>query len=57
MMKHGIKIDMVPPKYGGKGAIVVDREKLPFEFDDEKLFLGNFKTIPGRFRLTKMGRN
>jgi len=38
MMKHGIKVDMIPPKYGGTGAIVVDEERLPFLFDEEKLY-------------------
>jgi hypothetical protein len=26
MMKHGIKVDMVPPKYGGSGGITFDGE-------------------------------
>jgi hypothetical protein len=38
MMKHGIKVDMVPPKYGGTGGITVDGELLPYCFDDEKLY-------------------
>ena len=38
MMKHGIKVDMIPPKYGGTGAIHVEGEQFPFLFDDEKLF-------------------
>jgi hypothetical protein len=37
MMKHGIKVDMVPPKYGGTGGITVDAEFLPYCFDNEKL--------------------
>jgi hypothetical protein len=36
MMKHGIKVDMVPPKYGGTGGITVDGELLPYCFDNEK---------------------
>jgi hypothetical protein len=36
MMKHGIKVDMVPPKYGGAGGITVDGELLPYCFDNEK---------------------
>jgi hypothetical protein len=38
MMKHGIKVDMVPPKYGGTGGITVDGELLPYCFDTEKLY-------------------
>jgi hypothetical protein len=38
MMKHGIKVDMVPPRYGGTGGITVEGELLPYCFDDEKLY-------------------
>jgi hypothetical protein len=38
MMKHGVKVDMIPPKYGGTGSIMIDDELLPFLFDDEKLY-------------------
>ena len=38
MMKHGIKVDMVPPKYGGTGGITIDGELLPYCFDNEKLY-------------------
>jgi hypothetical protein len=38
MMKHGIKVDMVPPRYGGAGGITVEGELLPYCFDDEKLY-------------------
>ena len=38
MMKHGIHLDMIPRKYGGSNSIVVDGEKLEYEFDDEKIF-------------------
>jgi hypothetical protein len=38
MMKHGVTVDMVPPKYGGTGGIRIDDEHLPFQFDNEKLF-------------------
>jgi len=38
MMKHGVKVDMVPLKYGGTGGIKIDDEHLPFSFDDEKLY-------------------
>ena len=37
-MKHGVKIDMIPSKYGGTGAIKIDDEVLPYLFDDEKLY-------------------
>jgi hypothetical protein len=30
MMKHGIKVDMVPPRYGGTGGITVEGELLPY---------------------------
>ena len=38
MMKHGIKVDMIPPKDGGTGAIHFEGVPLPYQFDDEKLF-------------------
>ena len=38
-MAHGIKIDMVPTKYGGKGGMTVEGDFIPFDFDDEKLFI------------------
>jgi hypothetical protein len=38
MMNYGVKIDMIPPKYGGTGSISVDGKTLPFMFDDEKLY-------------------
>jgi hypothetical protein len=38
MMKHGIKVDMVPPRYGGTGGITVEGELLPYCFDNEKLY-------------------
>jgi hypothetical protein len=38
MMKQGMKIDMILPKYGGTGSILVDGETLLFMFDDEKLY-------------------
>ena len=37
-MKHGIKVDMIPTKYGGTGGITVEGEVLPYRFDQEKLF-------------------
>ena len=38
-MAHGIKIDMVPTKYGGKGGMTVEGGFILFDFDDEKLFI------------------
>jgi hypothetical protein len=38
IMKHGVKINMIPPKYGGTRSILVDDKTLPFLFDDEKLY-------------------
>ena len=38
-MEHGIKIDMVPTKYGGLGGMTVEGDFIPFEFDNEKLFI------------------
>jgi hypothetical protein len=38
MMKHGIRVDLVPPKYGGTGGITVDGELQPYCFDNEKLY-------------------
>ena len=37
-MKHGVKFDMTPIKFGGKGGMYIEQEFFPFEFDDEKLF-------------------
>ena len=39
MMAHGITVDLVPEKYGGKSGMIVDETFLPFEYDDEKLFI------------------
>ena len=39
MMAHGITVDMVPEKYGGKSGMKVEETLLPFEYDDEKLFV------------------
>ena len=38
-MEHGIKINMVPTKYGGLGGMTVDGDFIPFEFDNEKVFI------------------
>ena len=38
LMVHGIKVDLTPEKYGGRGSIVVDGEELPLDFDGEKLY-------------------
>jgi hypothetical protein len=38
MMRHGVKVDMVLPKYGGTGSISINDESLTFLFDDEKLY-------------------
>ena len=35
MLAHGIKVDMVPEKYGGKSGMTVEETFLPFEYDDE----------------------
>ena len=37
MMKHGIQVDMVPPKFGRVGGIKFDDESLTCLFEDEKL--------------------
>ena len=39
MMAHGIKVDMVPEKYGGKSGMTVEETFFPFEYDNEKLFI------------------
>jgi hypothetical protein len=38
MMRHGIKMDLTPRKFGGEGGMRVEEEFFPFNFDDEKLF-------------------
>jgi hypothetical protein len=53
MMKHGVKIDMIPPKYGGKGSITIDDENLPFMFDDEKLYWEIAKPIQDNLDILK----
>ena len=43
LMAHGIKVNMVPQKYGGAQNMIVEEETLNFEFcdslDDSKLFM------------------
>ena len=41
MMAHGITVDMVPEKYGGKSGMTVEETFLPFEYDDEKIVCQN----------------
>ena len=38
LMKHGIKCDLTPTIYGGKGGMTIGDEFFPFDFDEEKLF-------------------
>ena len=40
-MAHGIKMDMVPNKYGCKCGMTVEGDFIPYEFDNEKLFHKN----------------
>ena len=37
-MTHGVTFDLTPPQFGGTGALYIDDEKIPMEFDGEKLF-------------------
>eukprot|EP00957_Ditylum_brightwellii_P001825 140938-Ditylum_brightwellii.AAC.1 len=39
MMWHGISVDLTPTPLGGSGEMYVDEEHIPFEWDNEKLFL------------------
>eukprot|EP00957_Ditylum_brightwellii_P158919 12095787-Ditylum_brightwellii.AAC.2 len=39
MMQHGISVDITPKPYGGNGEMEIDEENIPFEWDEEKLFL------------------
>ena len=43
LMAHGIKVNMVPQKYGGAQNMIVEDESLEFDFceseDDSKLFI------------------
>ena len=39
MMSHGVKIDLVPEKYGGTQSFLVDEKLIRMEFDDESMFL------------------
>ena len=38
LMRHHIKVDLTPAILGGEGAIKIEDQKFPFEFDGEKLF-------------------
>jgi hypothetical protein len=38
MMRHGVKMDLTPTKYGGDGGMRIEEEFFPFQFDNEKLF-------------------
>ena len=38
-MEYGIQIDMVPTKYGRLGGMTVAGGFIPFDFDNEKLFI------------------
>jgi hypothetical protein len=38
MMRHGVKMDLTPGKFGGEGGMRDEDEFFPFNFDDEKLF-------------------
>ena len=42
-MAHGIKCDLTPSKYGGKTGMTIEENFIPFNYDDEKLFLHIFK--------------
>eukprot|EP00957_Ditylum_brightwellii_P100655 7672083-Ditylum_brightwellii.AAC.2 len=39
MMQQGISVDLTPTLIEGSGEMYVDEEHIPFEWDDEKLFL------------------
>ena len=46
-MAHGIKFDLIPTKYGGKGGMTIEENFFPFEYNDEKLCLKITKPVPG----------
>ena len=39
MMRHGIKVDLTPPQHGGKCGMLYDEDFLPFQYDEEKLYV------------------
>eukprot|EP00957_Ditylum_brightwellii_P052702 3995163-Ditylum_brightwellii.AAC.1 len=39
LMQHGIKVDLTPHNLGGAGAMYIEDEYMPFEWDKEKLFI------------------
>eukprot|EP00957_Ditylum_brightwellii_P171080 13023955-Ditylum_brightwellii.AAC.1 len=39
LMRHGVKMDLTPRNLGGEGAMFVDEEYMPFNWDEEKLYL------------------
>jgi hypothetical protein len=53
MMKHGVQVDMIPPKYGGTGSITIDDKLLPFLFNDEKLYWKILKPTQGDLDVLK----
>eukprot|EP00957_Ditylum_brightwellii_P117595 8968823-Ditylum_brightwellii.AAC.1 len=38
-MRHDIRVDLTPKPLGEKGEVVIEEEEIPFEWDDEKLYL------------------
>ena len=45
LMAHGIKCDLTPSKYDGKAGMTIEEDFIPFNYDDEKLFLHISKPI------------
>ena len=39
LMRHGIAMDLTPATLGGSGEMYVEEEHIPFEWDEEKLYL------------------
>eukprot|EP00957_Ditylum_brightwellii_P079707 6060399-Ditylum_brightwellii.AAC.1 len=38
-MRHGIAIDLTPATLGGSVGMYVEEEHIPFEWDEDKLYL------------------
>eukprot|EP00957_Ditylum_brightwellii_P170760 12997465-Ditylum_brightwellii.AAC.1 len=38
-MRHGAKVDLSTQNLGNVGAMYVDKEYMPFKWDDEELFI------------------
>jgi len=43
LMRHNIKVDMMPPQHGGRCGITFDNIFILLQYDDEKLYMNIIK--------------